>query len=133
MLAHRAVVLIGLGRTLLGAVALTLPEHPSRPWIGRSEAAAPGAKVLARALGARDLALGIGALEAGARGRQLRPWALAGSGADALDALVTVANWRRLPRVGRWMVLTAAAGAAVAGLVAAAVMDSEEGGHRTGA
>jgi len=36
-----------------------------------------------------------------------------------VDLLVTVAAWRQLPPVGRWLVATSAAGAAVVGVAAA--------------
>lgn len=91
-------------------VALTFPELPARPWVGRPVADTPGGQVLARALGARDLALGIGALASGSRG-----WAAAGAAADALDAAVTLGSFSALPKRGRLLVLGSAGGAAIAG------------------
>ena len=66
--------------------------------------------MLARALGARDLTLGLGALGSGNRG-----WAAAGAAADALDAAVTLGSFNELPRRGRLLVLGAAGGGAIAG------------------
>lgn len=109
---------------------MTLPEVPARPWVGPKEAAGTGARVLARALGARDVALGFGAIEADLSGRDLRPWLIAGAKADALDAVITVSNWRRLPSRGRIAVLTAAGGSALVGLWAASAMASEGGARR---
>lgn len=49
----------------------------------------PEAAVLARMLGARDLAMGLGAVMAARRGPgALRTWAEAGALADAIDAVV---------------------------------------------
>jgi len=105
--------LIGVGRTILGLVALAAPELPSRPWVGGAVAGTAGGKVLARALGARDLVLGLGAIGSNSRG-----WVAAGAVADGLDAFVTVGAFRDLPRRGRLLVLGSAGGAAIAGALA---------------
>lgn len=105
--------LIGLGRAVLGLVALTLPEIPARPWVGAPVARTAGGRVLARALGARDLVLGLGAVRTGSAG-----WGAAGAGADALDAAVTLGSFGDLPRRGRLLVLGSAGGAAIAGALA---------------
>lgn len=76
-------------------------------------AATTGGRILARALGARDLVLGLGAVRTGSAG-----WAAAGAGADALDALITLGSFGELPRKGRLAVLAAAGGSAIAGGVA---------------
>ncbi|HUR49526.1 MAG TPA: hypothetical protein VMY88_08395 [Acidimicrobiales bacterium] len=114
--ARQLIRFIGAGRTALGLIALTRPEVPARPWVGRAVASTPGGRVLARALGARDLVLGLGALISGSRG-----WAAAGAGADALDAAVTLGSFSDLPRRGRLLVLGSAGGAAIAGGLAAGV------------
>ncbi|MBW3537737.1 MAG: hypothetical protein KY395_08270 [Actinobacteria bacterium] len=118
---------IALARTVLGVVALSFPEVPARPWVGRRDAASTGGRVLARALGSRDFALGVGALAAMRIGPpaqkgeqavicdQAVSWAAMGVVADALDAAVTVAAFRSLPRRGRWQVLAAAGGSAAVG------------------
>src|ERR1017187_9224043 len=51
---------VAAGRVALGLAALAWPSGPARPWVG---AAADDltARVFGRALGARDLALGLGA------------------------------------------------------------------------
>jgi hypothetical protein len=113
-----AAVAVAAGRTGLGVAALVWPSVPARPWVGAS-ADEPGTRVLARALGARDLALGLGALAAtwkvpfvaGPAGG----WYAAGALSDALDVAVTAAAWPRLPRPTRWLVAAAAGGAAAAG------------------
>jgi hypothetical protein len=106
----------------LGVAALVSPSVPARPWVGAS-ADELGAQVFGRALGGRDLALGLGALAAArAASSGARPagaWYAAGALSDALDLAVTVAAWRRLPRATRWLVAASAGGAAVAGAAGA--------------
>ena len=62
-LLRRGATAVAAGRVALGVTALAWPSVPARPWVG---AAADGlaARVFGRALGARDLALGLGALAA---------------------------------------------------------------------
>ena len=50
-------------RVVVGVAALTWPSVPARPWVGAS-ADELTAEVLGRALGAPDLALGLGTLVA---------------------------------------------------------------------
>jgi hypothetical protein len=81
------------------------------------------AQVFGRALGARDLALGLGALTA-LRRAATEPgsacaWVAAGALSDALDAVNTLSAWRELPGRGRWLIVTAASGWALVGAAAA--------------
>lgn len=114
-LAVPAAAAVAAGRVGLGLAALARPEVPGRPWVGES-AGDLAAQVFGRALGARDLALGLGALAAF---RQPRPaaaaWVAAGALSDALDVAVTVTAWPRLPRYTRWLIAASAGGAALAG------------------
>jgi hypothetical protein len=79
--------------------------------------------VFGRALGARDLALGLGALAAlqgpGAEPGSAAAWVAAGALSDALDVAASVASWSDLPRVTRWLVAASAGGAALTGAAAA--------------
>jgi len=117
-----AATAVAAGRVGLGAAALAWPAGPARPWVG-SSADELGAQVFGRALGARDLALGLGALVAvrksSADPSSAGAWFAAGALSDALDVAVTVAAWPRLPRCTRWLVAASAAGAAVAGAAGA--------------
>lgn len=54
---------LAVARTGIGVVALAAPEVVGRPWVGEAAGTAQG-RLLARALGGRDLALGLGALAA---------------------------------------------------------------------
>lgn len=109
-------------RLVLGLVAFVAPSRVARPWVG--EAAAGGAgKVLARSMGARDLALGSGAVLAISHGSPARGWMEAGGLADLGDAAATLASWPLLPRRGRLAVLAIAGASAVASAVLARALD----------
>lgn len=118
---HLATV-VAWSRVALGATAVLLPSVPLRPWVGRDEAWRPRSRLLARALGGRDLALGIGVVMALRHDSPMRGWVEAGGVADAGDVLATALAFGSLPKKGRMMVLAAAGGAAaVARLTAPAV------------
>jgi hypothetical protein len=110
---------IAAARTAIGVVALASPALVGRPWVGAVTDGA-GGRVLARALGGRDLALGLGALAAL---RQQQPgsgnvaglWVGMAAIADSFDVLATAAAWDELPSLTRWLVAASAGGAAVAG------------------
>jgi hypothetical protein len=108
----------------LGVTALAWPAVPARPWVGAA-ADDVAARVFGRALGARDLALGLGALAAlhgpAAEAGSARAWVAAGALSDALDVAASLASWRELPRVTRWLVVASAGGAALAGAAGALV------------
>ncbi len=120
-----AVTAVAAARVALGLVALTRPSVPARPWVGPS-ADELGAEVFGRALGGRDLALGLGALAALRQGPSGSPaasaWCAAGALADALDVATTAAAWSRLPRYTRWLVVASAGGAALTGAAGAAAL-----------
>ena len=114
---------IALGRIAIGITALVAPTVPMRPWVGRDFAWQPRAKLLARSLGARDLALGIGVVLALRHDAPVRGWVEGSGMADAGDALATLLAFGKLPKGGRWMVLCSAAGAAAAARLAAPALD----------
>jgi hypothetical protein len=130
-LLRRGATAVAAGRVALGVTALAWPAVPARPWVG---AAADGvaARVFGRALGARDLALGLGALAAlqgpAADARSARAWVAAGALSDGLDVAASLASWRELPRVTRWLVAASAGGAALAGAAGALVAGRAEPG-----
>ena len=117
-----AATAVAVARVAVGIAALTWPSVPTRPWVGAS-ANELTAEVLGRALGARDLALGLGTLAA-IRKAPSGPWpagALYAAGAlsDALDVAITAAAWPRLPRITRWLVAASAGSATIAGAAGA--------------
>lgn len=110
---------ISLGRILFGTVFISQPKVMDPGWIGK-QARMPGAQVLSRAVGARDLALGLGGLQAAARNDgSARAWMAAASLCDAVDFGATWAAGRTIPRSSRTTVLALAAGAAVMSALAA--------------
>ena len=121
-LLRRGATVVAAGRVALGVTALAWPSVPARPWVGAA-ADDVAARVFGRALGARDLALGLGALAAlqgpMAEAGSARAWVAAGALSDALDVAASVASWRELPKVTRWLVAASAGGAALAGAAGA--------------
>ena len=117
---RRGALTVAAGRVALGLTALAWPAVPARPWVGAS-ADDLAARVFGRALGARDLALGLGALAARARHRTgpAASWVAAGALSDALDVAASLASWDDLPRLTRWLVAASAGGAALTGAAAA--------------
>ena len=123
------------GRVARGLTALAWPSVPARPGVGAG-ADDLAARVFGRALGGRDLALGLGALTA-LQGPAAEPgsataWVAAGALSDALDVVATLSSWRELPRVGRWLVTTSGGGAALVGAAGALAVWSNRPGIRNG-
>jgi hypothetical protein len=85
-----------------------------RLWIG-DERKTFGARVITRAFGMREIALGVGTVLAVDHDAPVRGWLEAGVLVDTTDALATLLAYRRLPRVGRTLVAGGAAAAAVTG------------------
>jgi len=112
--------LISFGRFLFGVAFIAQPELMERGWIGK-QARLPGAQVLARAVGARDLAVGLGGLQAVKRGDgSARPWLAAAAVCDAVDFGASWAAGRGIPRQARAGVLAIAGVFGVLSAVAAA-------------
>jgi hypothetical protein len=90
---------LALNRIAFGLGYLVRPEQARTSWIGRA-ARKPGAQVMIRSQGARDVALGAGALRALARGedRELRAWATAHAVCDMVDLVVTWVARDDLPK-----------------------------------
>jgi hypothetical protein len=128
-LARYGATAVAAGRVAIGLTALAWPSLPSRPWVGAASDDL-AAQVFGRALGARDLALGLGALTALRRtpagSGPAGAWVAAGAMSDALDVVATLSSWRRLPRTGRWLVAGSAAAAALVGAAAALAMESPD-------
>jgi hypothetical protein len=69
-----------------GLAALAAPGYAARLMFGRG-GDSTGARLFARMLGGRDLALGLGVVIAVDRGAPLRGWLEAGALADGVDAV----------------------------------------------
>jgi len=130
-LLRRGAGAVAAGRVALGLAALAWPSVPARPWVGAA-ADDLAAQVFGRALGARDLALGLGALAAlrhpAAGPGSARAWVAAGALSDALDVAASLSSWRELPSRSRWLVVTAAGGAAVTGAAGALALRPGQNG-----
>jgi len=114
---------LSINRTGFGMAYLLKPADASRSWIGRV-ARDPATQVFIRGHGARDLALGAGALVALARrdDRGARVWLAGQALADSADIVSTLAARKRLPRQGfRFALGMAAVSTAVATAAAAAL------------
>lgn len=120
--------LVAWGRVGIGVSAIAAPTLMARPWIG-DDARSSGSRLLARTMGGRDLALGVGALRAlGVSDQEARPWVALGGMADAVDALATVLAFGSLPRRSRWGILAVTVGASVVSIRVAVALDTVEVG-----
>jgi hypothetical protein len=164
-LLRRSATAVAAARVAIGVAALVRPDVPSRPWVGTGAGDGPAGlagRVFGRALGGRDLALGLATLVAlrqldsessapgepseseipGSDGTKAVPrgaaeaaslWVAAGALADALDVVTSLASWRDLPRFTRWLVVGSAAGASITGAAGAlALRPGASGRHRVG-
>jgi hypothetical protein len=110
---------LAVNRTLFGANYLVRPRSAEPSWIGRA-ARKPGAQVIIRSQGARDVALGLGALWALARGGDSRAWMAAHALSDGADAAATWAALDRLPRRRARRALAIAGGSTAIAVLGAA-------------
>jgi hypothetical protein len=115
---------IAWGRVAIGCTALVSPVAVARPWIGEA-ATGTEARLLARTMGGRDLAIGIGTLRAlGRSDAEARPWVALGGCADVVDTVATLVAFGALPRRTRWGILAVTAGAALVSSRAAIALDA---------
>jgi len=129
---RRLTQLVALGRVGIGCTALVAPTLMTRPWIGDAAESAD-ARLLARTMGGRDLALGLGTLRAlGVDNSEARPWVALAGMADAVDATVTLLALRRLPRLTRWGILASTVGAAVVSFRVALALEPDESDYQRG-
>jgi hypothetical protein len=117
---QRAVArMLAVGRIGIGFGLLVAPTLVAKGW-GGPVAAEPGAKFFLRALGGRDLLLGVGSLRALGEGDgSAEGWVRASALADATDAAAATIAFRHLPSPGRWITVAMAGTAAAVGLNAA--------------
>jgi hypothetical protein len=98
-IARGLAVALAVNRAAFGLGYLLRPQHARTSWIGRA-ARKPGTQVIVRAQGARDIALGAGALRAAIRGGapELRAWMAGHALSDGADLAATWAARGGLPR-----------------------------------
>jgi hypothetical protein len=99
----------------LGVAVLAAPESVTSRWLG-GHSSHPAVRYLARSLGARDLALGLLALQTLGDPRVGPRVQAACAAVDTVDALATVAARSDLPLSGALGTVAIAAAAAGAGL-----------------
>jgi hypothetical protein len=102
------------GRIAVGGAFVVFPGLAGRMWIGSPAAERP-VKVLARAFGVRDLALGLGVLIALSRDEPVRGWVEAGLLSDAIDTCASLLAGSSVPPAIRWPCVALGAGSAAVG------------------
>jgi hypothetical protein len=107
-------LVVARARVAVGAVGCALPGPAAVFAHGDRE---PAARSLARMVGARDVALGLGALTSVKEGTQDAEWVGTGAAVDIVDGLALLLT-RGLPKRSRLLGLAALA-CGVAGLAAA--------------
>ena len=114
-LALRKALSYGLGftRIAIGSTALVAPGFAMRVWLGVDPKANP-VKAMGLAIGARDLALGIGTLSALRGDGSSALWLQCGALADTADAVATVRAFAG-SKDPRLLIALAAVGAAGTG------------------
>jgi hypothetical protein len=114
---------LSLNRIGFGLAHLLAPGGAGRGWIGRA-ARDPATQVFVRGHGARDVALGAGALAALARGEtaQACGWMSAQALADGADVVATVVARPRLPSSGFLFALAMAGGSTAVAAASAALL-----------
>ena len=102
---------LAINRISFGAGLILAPGLYARSWVGGDAAGEGSTKLLARALGARDLALGAGGLIALRDGdtARARRWFAAQGMTDAVDLAATLAA-RDIPLPARIFAAVMAAG-----------------------
>jgi putative Ca2+/H+ antiporter (TMEM165/GDT1 family) len=88
-----------VSRVVFGLGLALAPGRAGASWIGRTAAARPQTQIFARALGARDVVLGAGALRALRRDDRdvARLLVMGAAAADGTDVLAALAARRHLP------------------------------------
>ena len=123
MSARDAARAIAAGRVVVGAAFLLAPALAGRGWIG-DDAERPGVQAIFRALGVRDLILGMLTLHVVDRpGIGARTVATCAA-ADAVDFTATFAARESLPTTAAAGALTVAGGAALSGMALAVALRS---------
>jgi hypothetical protein len=110
------------GRMLVGAAFVLAPGLAGRLWIG-GDAAQRSVKVLARAFGVRDLALGLGVVIALDRGAPVRGWIEGGVLSDAVDVCATLLAGDSIPENVRRGALALGASSALLGAALSRQLD----------
>jgi hypothetical protein len=106
----------------VGAAFVLSPGLAGRLWIG-PDAGRRAVKVLGRAFGVRDLALGLGVAIALERGAPVRGWVEGGVLSDAVDVAATLAAGDSIPPGVRRGALALGVGSTLLGTALARALD----------
>ena len=126
MTAHDLALAQARGRIAVGAAFFLAPGLAGRLWIG-DDARRRAVKVLARAFGARDLAIGLGVVIALDRGAPVRGWLEAGVLSDTLDFSASLLAGKSIPRDLRRFALALGGGSAALGALLSRALDEPVG------
>ncbi len=118
---HHALRMLAVGRIGVGAALVIVPRVAGRGWFG-DVVDSPGAKVAIRALGIRDLALGLGTYRALETDTDAESWVNLGIACDAVDAAATALALRDLPTMGAMRAIAVAASAVATGVAGRAAL-----------
>lgn len=99
-------------RLAAGFALFIAPKRTVKAWLGDSNPS-PAAVTAARSVGARDMAIAIGALVALDKETEVRGWLEAGVLADSADAIGVLAAWRHMSPVRRLIFFFSAGGSAI--------------------
>ena len=116
------------GRMAIGASLVLAPRLIGPMWIGDA-AYRPVVKMMSRALGGRDLALGLGLAVALDRGKPVRGWLEGAALADGADLAATLLAGDSIPRRQRRTVALVAAVSLVGCAVVARALDTPPAEH----
>lgn len=99
------------GRQFVGAAFVLAPGLAGSAWIAGDARRRP-VKVLARAFGARDLAIGLGIAIALDRGTPVRGWLEGAALSDGIDTAASLLAGSSIPPAIRWPCVALGAGSA---------------------
>jgi hypothetical protein len=102
-------------RAGIGVAMVAAPARGARGWVGEA-GTTPGAQVIGIALGARDLAVGLGTLNALHRDQDVKSWVAASALCDAADAFASISRRNDIPTTGAVGVTALATSAAAVGV-----------------
>jgi hypothetical protein len=122
MQARDLALLHAWGRIVVGGAFVLAPGLAGRLWIG-ADSERRAVKVLGRAFGVRDLALGLGVVIALERGAPVRGWIEGGVLSDAVDVTATALAGDSIPPDVRRGALALGASSAALGAAFSRMLD----------
>ncbi|HZA41368.1 MAG TPA: hypothetical protein VFA00_12165 [Actinomycetota bacterium] len=111
-----------VARVAVGSTCFLFPRKAVQVWTGEDQESGTAAMAV-RALGARDVAIGMGGLRALEEGESPSRWLEAGALSDAADTVGALAVFRSLGKLRRLLFVATAASATYLGFRLAASLD----------